>query len=314
MNSATETKNQKHLKTKATILQVITVAIILLLFFKLFTNDSLPGFLVDLAVFITVLVLGIFLTKSVRSEIRHRQEMEGVTNRLKELDKQKDEFISMAAHELRAPMTAIKGFISMVMQGDAGDITEKARGFLADANAINDRLVRLVNNMLNVSRIEEGRMVYQVETENLSNVVRSVYSSFRPEAERKGLEYRLNIPTAIEDKVEVDVDRIHEVVANIISNAIKYTDKGKVEVALTQKKKDRVRVEVKDTGPGISSEEQKKLFTKFHRVESNVGKTTGSGLGLYICKLLVEKFNGKIGVISEPGEGSIFWFDIPLKG
>lgn len=239
-------------------------------------------------------------------------DLQKLNFRLKELDEQKDEFISMAAHELRAPMTAIKGYISMIMEGDAGDIPEKARGYLADANNINDRLVRLVNNMLNVSRIEEGRMVYQIEDEYLSQVVRLVYSQFVPEAERKGLVYKLDLKTKIKDKVRVDPDRIQEVIGNLISNAVKYTNSGVIKVKLTQPDKSIVRFEVIDTGPGISEEEQRKLFQKFERIETNLGKTTGTGLGLYISKLLIEKFNGKIGITAKPGKGSTFWFELPL--
>jgi signal transduction histidine kinase len=209
-------------------------------------------------------------------------------------------------------MTAIKGYISMVVGGDAGEITEKARSFLTDANVINERTIRLINNMLNVSRIEEGRMVYQMEVENLSRVVRAVFAQFTPEAERKGLSYSLTISREIGDKVEVDPDRLHEVVANLLSNAIKYTDKGSVETRLVQPDRETVRLEVIDTGPGVSKEERKKLFKKFSRAESTIGKTTGTGLGLYICKLLVEKFNGKIGLESEVGKGSTFWFELPL--
>src|SRR3989344_547909 len=238
--------------------------------------------------------------------------LQKVNEKLKALDAQKDEFISMAAHELRTPMTAIKGYVSMIIEGDTGDIPEKARGFLADANAINERLIRLVNNMLNVSRIEEGRMVYQEEEENLSSAVRTVFSQFRPEAERKGLELKLDVPASITDKVRVDPDRIQEVIGNLLSNAVKYTDKGSVVVRLTQPNAKTVRFEVEDTGPGISKEEQEKLFKKFSRAESSVGKTTGTGLGLYISKLLVEKFGGIIGLASEDGKGSTFWFELPL--
>lgn len=243
-----------------------------------------------------------------------KKKLEVANKKLKTMDKQKDEFISMAAHELRAPMTAIKGYVSMVLEGDTGDIPEKARGFLADANNINDRLIRLVNNMLNVSRIEEGRMVYQIEEENLSNAVRAVFSQFVPEAERKGLEYTLEIPNQIKDKVKVDPDRVQEVIGNFLSNAVKYTDSGSVKLVLSQPNEGSVRCEVIDTGPGISKEEQEKLFQKFHRVESNVGKTTGTGLGLYICKLLVDRFNGKMGLESDLGKGSNFWFELPLVG
>ncbi|KKQ26349.1 MAG: Two-component hybrid sensor and regulator [Microgenomates group bacterium GW2011_GWC1_37_12b] len=238
--------------------------------------------------------------------------MEELTQKLKDLDQQKNEFISMAAHELRAPMTAIKGYISMILEGDTGDIPEKARGFLADATSINDRMVRLVNNMLNVSRIEEGRMSFQFDTDELSRVVRTVYSQFLPEAQRKSLEYKLDISKEIKDRVYADIDKLHEIAGNLISNAIKYTETGSVIVRLVQKDAGTIRFEVVDTGPGISSEEQVKLFQKFYRVESNVGKTTGTGLGLYISRLMIEKFNGKIGLDSEPGKGSIFWFELPV--
>src|SRR3989344_1824082 len=268
--------------------------------------------LVDIFTFAMVVLFGILLVKSVMDEVKQRQKLAELTERLKVLDAQKDTFISMAAHELRAPMTAIKGYVSMVMEGDTGDIPEKARGFLADANNITDRLVRLVNNMLNVSRIEEGRMVYQVEEENLSRVVRAVFNQFAPELERKGLKYDLEIPPEIKDKISVDPDRVQEVIGNLISNAVKYTDTGFVKVKLRQPNPKSVRVEVIDSGPGISEDEKVKLFQKFHRIETNVGKTTGTGLGLYICKLLVEKFNGKIDVDSVVGKGSTFWFELPL--
>jgi signal transduction histidine kinase len=292
--------------------EILTFALIIATFIEVVLSSSLGEMIFRAGVFIALLIFGILLIRSVIREVSQRERMQELNKKLKELDEQKDEFISVAAHELRAPMTAIKGYVSMVMEGDAGKITEKARGFLADANTINERLIRLVNNMLNVSRIEEGRMVYQLETESLSNVIRSVFSQFAPEAHRKGLEYDLKIPTEIRDKVYVDPDRIQEVIANFLSNAVKYTDHGSVTVRLGQPNKDTVRVEVVDTGPGISKVEQEKLFQKFYRVENNVGKTTGTGLGLYISKLLVDKFNGKIGLESELGEGSNFWFELPL--
>jgi signal transduction histidine kinase len=292
--------------------EILTLGLIVFTFVEVILSRSFIEIIFRSIVFFILLVVGIFFIRSVISEQKHREQLQNLTDKLKAMDKQKDEFISMAAHELRAPMTAIKGYVSMVLEGDTGDIPEKARGFLADANNINDRLIRLVNNMLNVGRIEEGRMVYQIEEENLSHAVRMVFSQFAPEAERKGLEYKLEIPNHIKDKVRVDPDRIQEVIGNFLSNAVKYTDKGFVKVRLSQQGSKHIRCEVIDSGPGISKEEQTRLFQKFHRVESNVGKTTGTGLGLFICKLLVEKFGGKIGLDSEPDKGSRFWFELPL--
>lgn len=279
---------------------------------SIFLKDTPLSLFFDLLALLLMTIFCFLLALNLWVNKKDSVEIDELDKRLKKLDEQKDEFISMVAHELRAPMTAIKGYVSMVMEGDAGKISEKARGFLADVNNINDRLIRLVNNMLNVSRIEQGKIAFQMEVENLSQVVRTVFSQFSPEAHRKGLSYTLSIDSKIKDKVKVDPDRIQEVIGNLLSNAVKYTDSGFVRVRLVQPKNGVVRFEVEDSGPGISKNEQEKLFQKFHRIETNVGKTTGTGLGLYISKLLVEKFGGRIGVKSRPGKGSTFWFELPL--
>ena len=178
--------------------------------------------------------------------------------------------------------------------------------------AVTDRLVRLVNNMLNVTRIEEGRIVYQLEETSLIRAVQELYNSSRVEAERKELKFVINIPNGLEDNVKVDPDRIREVIGNLVSNAIKFTEKGKVQIVMTNPKPEIVRVEVSDTGPGISQEEQAKLFQKFYRAESTAGKTFGTGLGLYITRILIEKFGGRMGVISELDKGSNFWFELSV--
>jgi len=210
-------------------------------------------------------------------------------------------------------MTAIKGYLSMILDGDAGKIPGTAIGFLKEAVDGNDRLIRLVNNMLNVSRIEEGRMVYQMGVVNLKQVARSVFNEFAVSAKDKRLQYELEMPESLLDLVYVDQDRIYEVVANLISNAVKYTDVGTVKVRLSQSSPHIIRLEVIDSGRGISPEEQKRIFGKFVRLESSAGKTVGTGLGLYISKLLVEKFGGRIGVVSSLGKGSSFWFELPVK-
>lgn len=233
-------------------------------------------------------------------------------DKMYELDIQKDEFISMAAHELRAPTTAIKGYVSMILNGDAGEISDRARGYLTDARSTNDRLIRLVNNMINVSQIEKGSLIYQMERVSLAMLAGSVYDDFKFEAERKNLKFEIQISNETDDMVEVDPDRIREVIANLVSNAIKYTEDGFVKIQVGNNGR-HVRLEVIDSGPGISNEEQKKLFKKFYRVKSAVGKTIGTGLGLYISQLIVRRFDGKIGLESELGKGSIFWFDLPLK-
>ncbi len=284
-----------------------------LLLDTLIFSDTWSQRAIKIFVLFLYIPFGVLLIRSVMVEVKQREKLQELTKKLKELDKQKNEFISMAAHELRAPITAIKGYISMIAEGDAGDIPEKARGYLTDANAVNERLIRLVNNMLNVSRIEEGRLVYQMDVINLSRIVKQTYDTFKFEALRKELKFTLNIPDDIRDKVYVDSDRINEIVGNLVSNAVKFTEKGSISINMSQPKKSIVRVEIVDTGPGISEEEQQKLFRKFYRAESSAGKTIGTGLGLYISKLLVETFKGKIGLISKFGEGCTFWFELPLS-
>ena len=292
--------------------EVVTVLLIILSFAEVVLSSSFGEIFFRSGVFIALLVVGILLIRSVIREVRQREQLQLLNKRLEDLDKQKDEFVSMAAHELRSPLTAIKGYVSMIIEGDTGDIPEKARQFLADAMAVTDRLGRLVNNMLNVSRIEEGRIVYQMEETSLIRAIQETYYSFRVEAERKKLDFKLVVPNGLEDNVKVDPDRIREVISNFVSNAIKFTEKGKVNIVMSNPIPGFVKVEVVDTGPGISKEEQSRLFQKFYRAESTSGKTFGTGLGLYITKLLIEKFGGTQGLNSEPDKGSNFWFELPV--
>jgi len=244
---------------------------------------------------------------------KSNEELHKVIRRLQNNYRQKDEFISMAAHELRAPMTAIKGYISMLLSGDAGPLPEKAKGYLLDATAISERIIRLVNNMLNVSRIEEGRTTYQMKKVGMFDIVKQVYEQTKFESERKGLKYTLDTKKGLNDWVFVDPDRLYEVIDNLVSNAIKYTNDGIVIIKIFNPNKSYVKLEVKDSGPGISFSEQKRLFRKFYRVKSTVGKTIGTGLGLYISKLLIERFDGEMGVDSSSQKGATFWFKLPVE-
>jgi len=269
--------------------------------------------LTKLAVFASYIPFGYLLVNSVYQEIKQKVQLQVLNKKLEELDRQKDEFLNVASHELRAPMTAVKGYVDMAQAGDGGEIPVKAQQFLTEAAAEIERMIRLVNNMLNVARIEEGRMVYEIGEVNLGEVVKRVFNEFKFEAESKALEYSYEPAKDLVSKVVVDVDRIHEVVGNLINNAIKYTDQGRVVVRTLNPSPGVVRVEVADTGLGMTKEEQQKLFQKFYRAESYVGKKMGSGLGLYISKLLVQKFGGTIGVKSEKGKGSLFWFELPVR-
>ena len=225
----------------------------------------------------------------------------------------KNEFLSLTAHELRSPMTAIKGYLSMIKEGDAGEISDTAKRYLQSAMDGNSRLISLVNNILNISKIEEGRLTFDIQDVSLSKLVASIFEEHQASVDGKGLAYSLDIQDGIKDIVAVDEDRIYEVLSNLVDNSIKYTEKGQVIVRLFNPNPQTLRFEIVDTGAGVEKEEQKSLFNKFYRAESGRMKASGTGLGLYVSKLLVNKFGGKIGMDSAPGSGSTFWFELPLK-
>lgn len=290
----------------------ITTVLLIVLFSRIFISQSETGRIIDICIFIIALIFSGLLIRSIKNEVQQKQRLQELTEQLKELDARKDEFLSIATHELRAPMTAIKGYISMLLDGDAGKLPTEAESFLKVAQSSTDRLIRLVNNMLNVARIEQGRQVYQMGMVNLTQVINTVFDEFKIDAEKRNLKYLLTIKPNLNDSVYVDLDRIHEVVANLISNAIKYTDKGKVEVVLYNPTPSTIRLEVVDSGMGIPLENQSQIFQKYYRVQDRMERKTGTGLGLYISKVLVEKFAGKIGFTSVTDKGSTFWFELPL--
>ncbi len=303
----------KLFDVKVAAAEALTAFLMALLFAKVFSSQNSAERIIDILVFLLASLFGLLLVRSVNREVAQREQLEDLTDKLKHMDDVKNEFISVAAHELRAPLTAIKGYLSMVIDGDAGSISTQTKEFLQDSLLSNERMIRLVNNMLDVGRIEEGRIIYQEGHVKISELAKLAHAEFKLEAERKDLTFELVIAKDIKDKVYVDKDRLHEVIVNFLSNALKYTEEGKVTLSLRNPDVKTVRLEVIDTGPGVSDQEKKKLFNKFYRVSSEVGKTIGSGLGLYISKLLIQKFGGSIGVESKAGEGSNFWFELPVR-
>lgn len=226
----------------------------------------------------------------------------------KEIDKMKDEFMDIAAHDLRTPAAAIRGFISRVLDGDAGKISEKARDLLTEAYKGNIRMINLVDDFLIVSRFERGKIVIKLKTGDLSKTIDVSVNEFIGFAKEKGLSLnykKLKLPPVLFDE-----DKIMRVVNNLLENAIKFTDHGGVTIWHTIKEGEVV-THVTDTGIGIPKKAQKLLFNKYYKVSEGVS-ISGLGLGLYICRLYVEGSNGKIWVKSEEGKGSTFSFTLPI--
>ena len=235
--------------------------------------------------------------------------MQSGLKRLKEL---REEFLFIAAHELRTPVTAIKGFTQMVLEGMGGNVAEEARGYLQKAYASNERLIELINDLLEIARDEAGRLEIEVAPIDIAKPIKEVLDELKPLADEKGIAMVYE-PAKLFPSALADATRIKEVMTNLVGNAIKYTV-GEGTVTISHEiKEGKLITRVKDTGIGIPKEAQAKLFEKFYRVYNEKTKgIVGTGLGLFIVKQIIEKMGGRIWAESEPDKGSTFSFELPL--
>ncbi|MBU1130953.1 GAF domain-containing protein [Patescibacteria group bacterium] len=240
-------------------------------------------------------------------------ELKEANVRLQQLDKAKSEFLSIASHQLRTPLTGIKGYLSMILEGDYGPVPSGLKTIIENLSQNTDRLTRLVNIFLNVSRIESGRFELVIQEIDLIKLLEEVITEFKPDADKKNLELHLHLPAKLLPHISLDRDKIKDVVVNMIDNSIKYTPEGRIDV-FVEAGENQVKVMVKDTGVGIKEGEVNSLFKKFVRGEGIAQiHTGGSGLGLYIAKNIIEAHGGKIWAESAgKGKGSAFIFTLPI--
>lgn len=236
--------------------------------------------------------------------------------RLKELDRTKDEFVSLASHELRTPMTIIKSYIWLLLQGKAGVISEKQKVYLDRTYTSTERLINLVNDMLNISRIESGRLAVSIKQVDILKLVNEVVVEMQTKAQELGVNLLYAPPQVALSAVKADEERIKQVLINLLGNSFKFTPKnGNITISLFADH-DFVTIRVSDNGKGISKEDISKLFQKFNMVGENYmtkSNTQGTGLGLYLSKQLVELNGGKIWAESQgEGKGAIFSFTLPV--
>jgi PAS domain S-box-containing protein len=228
-----------------------------------------------------------------------------------EVDRMKSDFVSIASHELRTPLTSIKGYLELVMMGAGGPVSEQQAQFLRVARDNADRLYELVDGLLDVSRIESGRIELDVKLLSLAEIIDVVAMTLQKQFEERGLALKLEIEPNL-PQVLGDPGRISQVMFNLMSNAYKYTPEGQVTVR-AYLKENAIHVNVIDTGLGISAKDQEKLFSRFFRAgDAAVRQQPGTGLGLNITKSLIEMHGGQIWVESEQGQGSAFNFTLPL--
>lgn len=242
-------------------------------------------------------------------------EVQAANERLKQLDKLKDEFVSVASHELRTPMTAIKSYLWMAIDGKDGSNPEKHKYYLERAYSAVDRLMRLVNDMLNVSRIDSGRVTVELGVVDLSKLVQEVFDEVMPRVQELGLKLTVQQVSQL-PQVLADSDKVKEVLINLIGNSMKFTPKdGSITVTFAQKD-GMVETMVTDTGTGIDPANISKLFTKFSMIADSYmanSSIQGTGLGLYICKSIIELHGGKIWAQSGGrGKGTQFVFSLKV--
>ena len=240
---------------------------------------------------------------------RKNYQLEQQNRAIEEANRLKTEFVSMVSHELRTPLTSIQGFAELLLEG--GEIAGEARESLTIVKKNADRLLGLINDLLDVARMEAGRIELHRTSLDLAHLIREVAGSLRPLIEAKRQRLRLDLGDAL-PAVWADANRVTQILTNLISNAHRYTPvEGGITVAA--RRDDRfVRVDVRDTGIGLSPEEQAQLFTKFFRAHDRSPQAAGgTGLGLVITRLLVELHGGQITLTSAPGQGSTFTFSLP---
>ena len=266
--------------------------------------DSLTNYNRNVSIFIligTVIIVIMFLLVAVRL-----WDYALLYKKIKEVDKMKDEFIAIASHELRTPVTGIRGFTSMIVDGTFGKVNDKVKKSALMIQAESERLAILVEDLLNVSRIEQNRVKMNLRPADAKHIINEVIENLSAQAKKKKLHLDFKSATRILPMINVDVDRLKQVLINLINNAIKYTEKGGIEI-ITKEKNNASTLEIiiKDTGIGMSSKERERLFEKFYRIQNDKTKhVTGTGLGLWITKKFVKLMGGEITIDSIEGVGT----------
>jgi PAS domain S-box-containing protein len=230
----------------------------------------------------------------------------------KEVDRLKTEFVSVVSHELRTPLTSIRGSLGLMEGGAVGELPPKARDLIGIARQNADRLIRLINDILDLEKIEAGKIQLNIAALDPAHLVERTVAELRAMA----VQYKVRVTPVIRrrDAVAGDQDRVIQVLTNLVSNALKFSpEDGEVTVTIADGAPGFMRFTVTDQGPGLSDEQRSRLFGRFVQLEAaDTRKRGGTGLGLAISRSLVEQQSGRIGVDSEPGKGSAFWFELPL--
>ncbi len=320
LGSAYSIIKHKLLNIKVISTQILTFVLAIVVLLDVITSENITILLFRSAIFVLVICIGILLIKSVMREVKQREQLEILTKeledaneKLKALDIARSEFITIASHQLRTPPATIKWYLSSVLAGDFGKLSDEQKTVLEKANRTNNAQISLIDDMLNVSRIERGKMEFLFEKVDLMPLAQFAYEQLIPAATEKGLKLIFEklqnpLPSLMADK-----EKIRQVMNNLIDNAIKYTKTGSITVKIWREAEE-IKFAVTDTGKGINPSEANSLFEKFSRGKESVKQSAGLGLGLYVAKIVIEQHRGKIWAESKgEGLGSSFIFSIPIN-
>ncbi|MDD4333473.1 MAG: ATP-binding protein [Patescibacteria group bacterium] len=249
-------------------------------------------------------------TKEIRAK---NEELETANARLRQLDKAKTDFIDIASHQLRTPPTAVKGYVSMMLQGDFGKLDKKKSEILNIVYSANEKQISLIEDLLNVARLEAGRMEFTFEDASLEEIVEGITKELIPLAKNKNLDFQYIKPDKPLPTVKLDKIKIRQVIMNLIENAIKYTKEGFVKVSLA-KTDGMIKFCVADSGMGLAPDDFHNLFQKFAIGSNKESRAKGTGIGLYVAKKMIEAHKGRVWAESEgQGKGSKFCFEVPVS-
>lgn len=306
--------------------EILTFAVWVIILVQFILASALQEKIIGLGLLSFVSIFGVLLVKSVLKEVRAREEIEELATklefanlRLKQLDEAKSDFLSIASHQLRTPLTAIKGYASMILEGSYGKISETAKSAVDKIFQSSQRLVLIIGDFLDISHIEQGTMQYDFAPLDVKELAKSLADEFRATIEsskEKSKVLKINFEADEKENFSISADRnkIRQVISNLIDNSIKYTPSGFVKVSLSKISESKnILLKIEDSGIGISAETMPNLFKKFGRAKSlSSAYANGSGLGLYVAKEIIKVHKGKIWAESEgEGKGSRFFVELP---
>jgi signal transduction histidine kinase len=292
---------------------LMAFALCIATFVEVIFAENTGQLLLRVGIFLFVLLISIQFIKNISTLEHLTENLEEANEKLQSLDKLKSEFISLASHQLRSPLTVIKGYASTLTDGVVGDLTPKQNEIVRHIFTSAQGLASVVEDFLNVTKIEQGGMKYVFEETDIKIVVKDLMSDMKIAAQDKGLSFETTLDEADSFVLNVDGVKLKQVFLNLIDNSIKYTKEGFVKVSLHRDAVSKqIIFSVQDSGIGITKETKAKLFTKFSRGEGGVLNSGGSGLGLYLAHEIVQAHHGLITISSDGvGKGSLFTVTLP---